>query len=98
MVAISNKADLIEDVARQLVSTEHDAAGAFVTLPLLYPSGSTVVVRINAGDGRYFVSDWGLGNRESEMYGAGLHYARHARTIADKAGVGFDNQAFFVME
>ncbi|HZQ12801.1 MAG TPA: hypothetical protein VFB31_08335 [Pseudolabrys sp.] len=89
---------LIEKVAREIVATEHDVGGAFIRTPLLYPSGATVVVRIQQGENRYFVSDWGLGYQETDLYGAGTFYMRHARTIAEKAGVGFDNQAFFIME
>jgi hypothetical protein len=90
--------ELVDSVARQLVATEHDHNGSFIRTPLLYPSGSTVVVRVAQGQGRYFVSDWGLGYQESDMQGAALFYVRHARPIAEAAGVGFDNQAFFIME
>jgi hypothetical protein len=90
--------ELIEDVAREIVATEHHIGGSFIRTPLLYPSGATVVVRIQQGDNRYFVSDWGLGYQESDLYGAASFYVRNARPIAEKAGVGFDNQAFFVME
>src|ERR1051326_3044931 len=91
-------ATLVEEVAREIVATEHDLGGSFIRTPLLYPSGTTVVVRIQQGDNRYFVSDWGLGYQESDLYGAGTYYARHARPIAEKAGVGFDNQSFFIVE
>jgi hypothetical protein len=90
--------ELIESVAHEIVATEHHVGGSFIRTPLLYPSGATVVVRIEQGDNRYFVSDWGLGYQETDLYGAGSFYMRHARAIADKAGVGFDNQAFFIME
>lgn len=89
---------LIEDVAREIVATEHHTSGSFIRTPLLYPSGATVVVRIEQGNDRYFVSDWGLGYQETDLYGAGPFYVRHARTIAEKANIGFDNQAFFVVE
>ena len=89
---------LIENVAREIVAAEHHVGGSFLRLPLLYPSGATVVVRIEQGDNRYFVSDWGLGYQETDLYGAGTFYVRHGRQVAEKAGVGFDNQAFFVME
>jgi hypothetical protein len=90
--------ELIENVAREIVATEHQVDGSFIRTPLLYPSGATVVIRIQQGDNRYFVSDWGLGYQETDLYGAGAFYVRHARPIAEKAGVGFDNQAFFIME
>lgn len=89
---------LVEGVARDIVATEHHVGASLIRLPLLYPSGTAVVVRIEAGDNRYFVSDWGLGYRETDLYGAGTFYVRHARGIAERAGVGFDNQAFFIME
>jgi hypothetical protein len=90
--------ELIESVARDLVATEHHVGGSFIRMPLIYPSGAGIVVRVEKGDNRYFVSDWGLGYQETDLYGAGAFYVRHARPIAEKAGVGFDNQAFFVVE
>jgi len=90
--------ELIDKVAREIVATEHHLNGSFIRTPMLYPSGAIVVVRIEQGEDRYFVSDWGLGYQETECYGAGAFYVRHARPIAEKAGVGFDNQAFFIME
>src|SRR5262245_4308689 len=91
--------DLVDAVARALVATDHDVNGSFIRTPLAYPSGSLVVVRVDqADDNRLFVSDLGLGYQEADLAGAASFYTRHARTIAEKAGVGFDNQAFFVME
>ncbi len=92
-------ADLVETVAKELIATEHDPSGSFIRTPLSYPSGSLVVVRLHrADDKRFFVSDWGLGYHEAELTGSFPFYTRHANAIAAKAGVGFDNQAFFVME
>jgi hypothetical protein len=87
---------LIEKVARELATVEHRQDSSFITTPLLYPSGSTVVVRIESLGDQYFVTDLGLGYREADMMGASLVYARHARAIAEAAGVGFDQQEFFV--
>src|SRR5579883_550486 len=91
-------AAIAEDVARQLVTVEHRPIGSFIKTPLLYPSGSTVVVRVYESASRYFVTDDGLGYQEAELLGASHIYARHARVIADNAGVRFDSQAFFVLE
>lgn len=90
--------ELVDHVAREIVATEHHIGGSFIRTPLIYPSGALVVVRIQRGDNKYFVSDWGLGYQETDLYGAGSFYVRHAKPIAEKAGVGFDNQAFFIME
>jgi hypothetical protein len=89
---------LVDNVAHQLVATEHRVGGSFVRTPLLYPGGANVVVRIEEGSNKFFVSDFGLGFQEAELMGAGLMYARNAKPIADAAGVRFDNQAFFVLE
>jgi hypothetical protein len=88
--------ELPESVVRQLIAIEPHANGAFMRTPLLYPSGSTVVVGVALSKGRYFVSDWGLGYQEADTRGASLFYMRHARQTAEAAGVGFDNRAFFI--
>ena len=87
---------LIESVVSQLVSIEHRQDGAFITTPLMYPSGSLVVVRVDAGQQRHFVTDMGGGYLEADMMGSSLIYARNARPIAEQAGVHFDHQAFSV--
>ncbi len=89
---------LIDEVGRQLVSAEHHTGRSFVRLPLLYPSGANVVVRVEGGENRFFVSDAGFGFQEADMMGASLIYARLGRAIAENAGVRFDNQSFFIIE
>jgi hypothetical protein len=58
--------DMIESVARALVSTDHRVGGSYIRTPLMYPSGSTVVIRVEEGDQRFFISDVGLGHQEAE--------------------------------
>lgn len=89
---------LIDDVAHEIVATEHLGGGSFIRTPILYPSGSTVVVRIERGAEKYLVSDWGGGHQEADMIGAGHLFSRFARPVADEAGIRFDNQAFFILE
>lgn len=64
----------------------------------MYPSGGMVLVKIEGGPENYFVSDYGMGYEESEMMGASGLFSRHAKAIADQAGVGFDQHSFFVIE
>lgn len=92
------RADVAEAAARELISLDHRADGSFVQTPLLYPSGAYVVVAIHGGPDRYLVSDFGAGYREADLMGAGTYFSRHARGVADSAGVGFDQHAFFVLE
>ena len=90
---------LVEDVGRQLVSAEHDDSGSFLSVPLVYPSGTGVVVRVEGGgDNRFFVSDSGFGAQEADLMGASQIYGRHARMVAEISGIRFDNQAFFIVE
>jgi hypothetical protein len=86
---------LIDGVA---VEGLHRIGGSYIRTPVMYPSGSSVVVRIEQGSDRFFVSDVGLGQQEADLMGAGPMYSKHARAIAELAGVRFDNQAFFVLE
>lgn len=96
-VRSSRIAEVIEAVARDLVTVDHRADGSFISTPLLYPSGANVVVRIEAiGRDEYFVSDYGLGFSESDMLGATTQFKSQAAAIAENAGVGFDSNAFFV--
>jgi len=88
----------VENAARELVSAEFHNGSAFIRTPILYPSGSTVVVRVDDNGKSYFVSDFGMGYQEADLMGASLIYGRHARTIAEMAGIRFDSEAFFVIE
>jgi hypothetical protein len=84
-------------VARDLASSESSGMeSAMVQMPLLYPSGSSVVVRIDIMDTDYFVSDMGLGLQEAEMMGAPRTFKNSAVHIAENAGIQFDQHSFFV--
>jgi hypothetical protein len=90
---------VVEELARELVSVEYRSGSSFIRTPLLYPSGGSVVVRVDEHSASsYFVSDMGFGYQEAEFMGASLTYARHARLIAENAGVRFDHHAFFVIQ
>jgi hypothetical protein len=86
----------VEAAALQLVTVDVRSTGAFIRTPLLYPSGATVVVRVEPLNGHFFVSDIGLGYQEAELMGTTTSFTRHARLIADESGIRFDSHAFFV--
>lgn len=56
------------------------------------------MVRVEPINGEFFVSDLGMGYQEADMMGASLSFSRQARVIAEEAGVGFDNRAFFIIK
>jgi hypothetical protein len=88
----------IDAVAQELVGVEYHSGAAFVRTPLMYPSGANVVIRVIEHGPIFDVTDMGLGYQEGELMGTSLVYARHARAIADNAGVRFDSEAFFFSE
>lgn len=87
-----------EAAMRDIVSAAHRPEGSYIKTPLLYPSGSTAVVRITGGPDVYFVTDYGLGYSEAEMMGASRTYVNKARKVSASAGVRFDDRAFFAVE
>lgn len=87
--------EVVDGVARALASVRHARDASFISLPVLYPSGSMAVIRIDPHrDGRYLVSDMGLGFEEADLMGAGRLFAHAAPTVAVRAGVHFDRQSF----
>lgn len=97
-----NRAELLKDATdravRELIGIKHRADGAYISLPLLYPSGASVVVRLDGGPDQFFITDFGGAYHEADLMGATTTFNRHARSVAERAGVGFDQHAFFVVE
>ena len=66
---------------------------SYISLPLLYSSGASVVIKISRGpDNEFIVSDMGSGFQEATRTGADHHYTRAANAVAAKAGVRSDGQ------
>jgi hypothetical protein len=86
-----------DGVARALVDVRHQRGAAFISLPVMYPSGSLSVVRVDAHhEGGFLVSDAGLGFEEADLMGAGRLFTHSAAAVATKAGVRFDRQVFSI--
>lgn len=96
--AAHNLKHVAQAVAHALVDTSVNGGSAFISTPLLYPSGSHVVVRMDGAGDRWFVSDDGYGHLEAEMMGGLSTFRRLARPLADRAGVQFDQRSFYVLE
>jgi hypothetical protein len=90
--------EAVNAVMRDLVYATHRPEGSYVKLPIFYPSGSEVVVRVSGGPDRFYITDFGMGFVEAEFVGAERIYVRHAKQIGLSAGVGFDDHAFFAIE
>ena len=58
-------------IAPKLVSCRNWGDASFISLPMVYPSGSFVTVRMTHISGGIRVSDSGFAYREAESFGAG---------------------------
>ncbi len=93
----SGLAETAEQVARGLAKASMLGGRAFIRTPVLFPSGSTVVVVLHdEGGGRYRVSDLGQGAEEAETLGLAAAYRAQAAEIAKRNGIAFDDPAFVV--
>lgn len=93
-----NMRSVIETATRQLVRAEHFHAGSFVTMPVIYPSGSSVVLEIFRQGENFFISDNGGAHQEAEFAGASRYFAREAQKAAEDHGVRFDGRDMFIAE
>lgn len=89
--------DRVRSALQRLASVQDLDGRVSVSLPVMYPSGATVVVEIERNDDRYWVSDMGYGLAEAEMSGAQTFYGKIASRIAHDFGVGFDGNAMFAL-
>ena len=86
----------IEEAVAGLVSVRESGGDRVrIALPLLYPSGSGSAVEVMVNGDNCFVSDFGFGAMEAEMYGAEPLYGSNAKKAADQFGVGFDGMSIF---
>jgi len=96
------RSDDIRDagVRRAVDSLVHASAWGnayLVTVPLSYPSGTVVGVKITPSKGGYIVSDAGLGWREAEGFEAQRSFGAHAGRIKDRYGVEYTSGHEFQM-
>ena len=77
--------DICSAILPRLVSFQEGQNAGFVTLPMLYPSGSFVTVRITYARHGIRVSDAGFAYREADSFGAGRSFAKTAKAEGEKA-------------
>lgn len=86
----------VESVARELVRVQRVNGSSFVNLPLLYPDGSSVTVRIDQVSDGLRVSDNGFAYREAEDVNALRSFGQNRKAIADEFGVEIGGKAIYV--
>lgn len=86
----------VESVARDLVRVREIDGSFFVNLPIIYPDGSFVTVKVDKTAGGIRVSDAGFAYREADDLNAGRSFTRTANRVAEETGVTVANKAIFV--
>lgn len=90
--------EMIDEAIRRMVTAEHFHAGSVISMPVIYPSGSAVVIEVTIQNGVFLVSDRGGGAQEAELMGASRHFKKEAQRISDEAGIRFNGHDMFVVE
>lgn len=89
---------IANEVARALIKISARDDAARLSLPLMYPGGSTVGVEISRHRDGYLVSDVGSARREAGLMGGERTFVRLAGEVAERFGVRFDRNMIFEME
>ena len=85
----------VESTVRDLVRVEKVNGACFVNLPMLYPDGSFVTVRIDQTHKGLRVSDAGFAYREIEDFDGKRSFRRVANGIAESLGVEIGDRIIF---
>src|SRR5579883_3148471 len=97
VAAMSDKVErLIQEAVADLVRLERINGSCFVNLPLLYPDGSSVTVKIDQMENGLRVSDAGFAYREIEDVDAARSFKRIANKVAEDAYVSVGDRVIFI--
>jgi hypothetical protein len=89
---------IAEQVAHALIKISTHNETARLSLPLLYPGGSTVAVEISKLRDSFLVTDAGVARREAGLLGGERTFLRIAKDVAERFGVKFDQNMIFELE
>jgi hypothetical protein len=99
MMALMNKMSefraAVEATAGELVRLNQIGNSSYVNLPLLYPDGSSVTVKIDHVADGLRVSDNGFAYREIEGIGAENSFSKAAKKVAEELSVEADRRTIF---
>ncbi|MEM1373007.1 MAG: hypothetical protein AAGF78_01355 [Pseudomonadota bacterium] len=88
--------DIAAAIAPRLVSVKSWGDASFLSLPMVYPSGSFVTVRLSHVSGGVRVSDSGFAYRELESFGVGRSFSRTARTVSERFDLSVGKRSIYV--
>jgi len=96
MAVLADFDSAVESVAKELVKAHWHAGAHYINLPMLYPDGSSVTVRVDQPqNGIARVSDNGFAYREVEAVGAEASFPGTAAHVAEKRNVESNRRAVF---
>lgn len=96
MTDIPSLSTLSAAIAPGLVTVKDYGDASFISLPMVYPSGAFVTVRLTHAPAGIRVSDSGFAYREIESFGAGRSFANTARALAEEHDVEVGPREVFV--
>lgn len=73
----------------KLVRVSKVSDAFLVSLPMFYPTGTAVGIRIEPAQGGFYVSDFAMGYRESEDFGAERSFRYHIQKLIEGGSVEF---------
>lgn len=91
-----NLEKIAHSVAKQLSFAKISGKSAFISTGVLYPNGTSVVVRIDEINNNYLVSDDGYAACLAETMGIKDIFFKVAGVTARRSGIEYDNHAFFL--
>lgn len=83
------KNSAIDRAVERLVRATEVADGFLVSLPMVYPTGTAIGVRIEPAQGGFYVSDFSMGYREAEDFGAERSFQYHIKKLIEGGPVEF---------
>ena len=89
---------IADEVARALIKISSRDEIARLSLPLLYPGGSMLVILFGVHRDGFLVTDAGCARREAGLMGGEKTFVRIAAEVAERFGVRFDRNMIFEME
>lgn len=85
----------VRSAVQRLVLVSRHGDASLISLPMHYPSGTSIGVRVRPSGKGFLVSDFGCAYREAEQNGYEITFMRQAKEVARSVGVEFTDDRQF---
>lgn len=79
----------IQAAVSRLVRVSQSGGATLISMPITYPSGSSVGIRVDRHARGYYVSDFASGYREAESFGAERSFKANVKKIIEAYGLEY---------